>query len=119
MNELVNWDCLLEMQKIENKSIDCIIADIPYWTTACKWDVVIPFDKMWQQLNRIIKDDWAVLLFWTEPFASLLRISNLKNYKYDWYWKKNTSTWVCLAKTQPLRNIENILVFYKKNKTTL
>ena len=73
---------------IDDKSIDCIICDLPYGTTKCTWDNVIPFDKLWEQYNRIIKDNGAIVLFGSEPFSSQLRLSNLKNYKYDLYWKK-------------------------------
>jgi hypothetical protein len=76
------------MQKIGNASIDLILCDIPYGTTACKWDSVIPFDKMWQQLKRIRKDNAAILLFGSEPFSSSLRMSNIEEYKYDWIWDK-------------------------------
>ncbi|MDD2477182.1 MAG: hypothetical protein PHI32_14895 [Dysgonamonadaceae bacterium] len=76
------------MQKIDNKSIDMILCDLPYGTTSCKWDTVIPFDPLWEQYNRIIKDNGAIILFGSEPFSSALRMSNLKYYKYDWIWKK-------------------------------
>jgi site-specific DNA-methyltransferase (adenine-specific) len=102
------------MKTIESNSIDAIITDPPYGTTACKWDNVIPFDLMWQQLNRIIKPNGAIVLFGTEPFSSTLRISNIKNYKYDWIWEKSKATNFLNAKKQPLRAKENISVFYKK-----
>ena len=75
------------MKDIPDKSIDMILCDLPYGTTACKWDVVIPFEPLWKQYNRIIKDNGAIVLFGNEPFASHLRLSNLKNYKYDWIWE--------------------------------
>jgi DNA modification methylase len=112
--KLYNGDCLEVMKLIPNKSIDAIITDPPYGTTACKWDSVIPFDLMWTQLNRIIKDNGAIVLFGAEPFSSALRMSNIKNYKYDWIWKKDRTTGHLNAKKQPLRNIEKISVFYKK-----
>ena len=86
--ELWNGDCLELMNNIPDKSIDMILCDLPYGTTKCKWDVVIPFDKLWEQYNRIIKDNGAIVLFGQEPFSSLLRLSNLDNYKYDIYWGK-------------------------------
>ena len=86
--KLYHGDCLIEMNKIADKSVDLILTDPPYETTACKWDSIISFDKMWEQLNRIIKDNGAIVLFGNEPFSSLLRCSNLKNYKYDWIWNK-------------------------------
>ena len=83
LNQIFNEDCLEWMKRIPDGSIDCIITDPPYWTTACKWDTVIPFDKMWEQLKRIIKPNGAIVLFGSEPFSSALRMSNLKMYKYD------------------------------------
>ena len=109
--KLVQGDCLEVMKKIPDKSIDAIITDPPYGTTACKWDSVIPFDKMWEQLNRIIKPNGAIVLFGSEPFSSSLRMSNLKNYKYDWYWNKDRASNFLNAKKQPMRNVETISVF--------
>jgi site-specific DNA-methyltransferase (adenine-specific) len=114
---LIKGDCLLLMKSIPDKSIDAIITDPPYGTTACKWDSVIPFDLMWEQLNRIIKPNGAIVLFGTEPFSSYLRISNIKNYKYDWVWDKGNPTNFAMAKRQPMRYTEQISVFYKKQCT--
>jgi len=108
---LMHGDCLELMQLIPDGSIDAIITDPPYGTTACKWDSVIPFDLMWEQLNRIIKPNGAIVLFGSEPFSSALRMSNIKNYKYDWIWEKDTKSNFPQAKHQPLNNIENIIVF--------
>ena len=88
MIDLRQGDCLELMKDIHDKSIDMILCDLPYGTTACKWDIVIPFDKLWEQYNRIIKDNGAIVLFGSEPFSSKLRMSNLKMYKYDWIWEK-------------------------------
>jgi site-specific DNA-methyltransferase (adenine-specific) len=107
-------DCLELMKSIPSGSIDAIITDPPYGTTACKWDSVIDFDLMWEQLNRIIKPNRAIVLFGSEPFSSALRMSNIKNYKYDWVWQKNRATGVLNAKKQPLRCLENISVFNVK-----
>jgi DNA modification methylase len=112
--QLFNGDCLEVMKSIPDKSIDAIITDPPYGTTACKWDSVIPFDLMWEQLNRIIKDNGTIVLFGSEPFSSSLRMSNIKNYKYDWVWIKNKTVGFTYCKTQPLRNTENILIFQKE-----
>ena len=112
--KLYNGDCLEVMKSIADKSIDAIITDPPYGTTACKWDSVIDFDLMWEQLNRIIKDNGAIVLFGSEPFSSTLRMSNIKNYKYDWVWIKEQGTGFLNSKKQPLRNNEQISVFYKK-----
>ena len=111
---IYNEDCLIGMQRITDKSIDCIICDLPYGTTQCKWDVVIPFDKLWQQYKRIIKDNGAIVLFGCEPFASYLRLSNIDWYKYDWVWNKKRPTGQLNAKKQPLRQHEMICVFYDK-----
>jgi len=114
---LYHGNCLEEMKHIVDGSVDMILADPPYGTTACKWDSVIPFDAMWERLNKLIKPNGAVVLFGSEPFSSALRMSNIKNYKYDWTWKKSQATGTMLAKKQPMRIIENILVFYKKQAT--
>jgi site-specific DNA-methyltransferase (adenine-specific) len=105
------------MKDISNKSIDAIITDPPYGTTKCKWDTVIDFNLLWEQLNRIIKPNGAIVLFGSEPFSSALRMSNIKNYKYDWIWKKNLKTGFLNAKKMPLLNNEIISVFYKKPPT--
>ena len=81
-------DCLEIMKDIPDKSVDMILCDLPYGTTKCNWDIVIPFDKLWEQYNRIIKENGAIVLFGQEPFSSFLRLSNIKNFKYDIYWEK-------------------------------
>ena len=105
------------MQNIPDNIIDCIITDPPYGTTACKWDSVIDFELMWEQLNRIIKPNGAIVLFGTEPFSSKLRLSNLRMYKYDWVYVKSQAQNFLNAKKQPLRNNECISLFYKKQPT--
>ena len=117
MIELIQGDCLREMQNIPDNSIDCIITDPPYGTTACKWDSVIPFEPMWEQLKHIIKPNGAIVLFGTEPFSSKLRLSNLRMYKYDWVYVKSQAQNFLNAKKQPLRNNECISLFYKKQPT--
>jgi len=99
------------MKTIEDKSIDAIITDPPYAITACKWDSVIPFEPMWEQLNRIIKPNGAIVLFGSEPFSSALRMSNIKNYKYDWVYQKKVPSNFAVAKYQPMKYHENVLVF--------
>ena len=111
--KLLHGDCLELLQNIPDKSIDMILTDPPYGITACKWDSVIPFAPLWEQLNRIIKDNGAIVLFGSEPFSSALRMSNIKNYKYDWVWDKKSTSGFLNAKKQPLRRTENIIVFYK------
>jgi site-specific DNA-methyltransferase (adenine-specific) len=109
--KLYQGDCLEVMKQIPDKSIDMILCDLPYGTTACKWDTIIPFDKLWEQYNRIIKDNGAVVLFGSEPFSSALRMSNIKNFKYDWVWNKKQTGNPFLAKKQPLKIHEIISVF--------
>ena len=113
---LFKGDCLEVMDRLieQGMVVDAIITDPPYGTTACKWDTVIPFDQMWERLNKLIKPNGAVVLFGSEPFSSLLRVSNLKNYKYDWIWEKDKGTNFAISNKQPLRKTENISVFYKK-----
>ena len=110
---LLNGDCLELMKKIPSSSIDAIITDPPYGTTDCKWDSVIPFDLMWEQLNRIIKPNGAIVLFGSEPFSSALRMSNIKNYKYDWVWDKKIPSGMGYAGFQPMRRSERISIFCK------
>lgn len=111
MLQLFKGNCLEVMKSIPDASIDAIITDPPYGTTACKWDSVIPFDLMWEQLNRIIKPNGAIVLFGSEPFSSALRMSNIKNYKYDWIWDKVSATNFVHAKNKPMKQHETISVF--------
>lgn len=104
-------DCLEVMKKIPDKFIDCIVCDLPYGTTSCKWDTIISFDKLWEQYKRIRKDKCPIVLFGSEPFSSYLRISNINEYKYDWTWNKKIPSGMCNAKIQPMRQTENISVF--------
>ena len=117
MIELYNADCLEQMQTIKDKSIDCIICDLPYGTTKCKWDIIIPFDELWKQYNRIIKNNGAIILFGQEPFSTLLRMSNFNNFKYDIYWEKERLTNVNQVKKRVGKTIETISVFYKNQCT--
>lgn len=117
LNKIYNEDCIEGMKKLPDCSIDCIICDLPYGTTQCEWDKIIPFDQMWEQINRIIKQDTAIVLFGAEPFSSQLRLSNKKAYKYDWVWDKCLGTGFLNAKKQPLRVHECISVFYYKQPT--
>jgi len=118
MIDLRKGDCLDVMQTIESGSIDAIITDPPYGTTACKWDSVIPFEPMWDQLNRIIKTNGAIVLFGSEPFSSALRMSNIKNYKYDWIWEKSMPTGMATASFMPMKYHEIISVFVNTGKPT-
>jgi len=116
-NVCYQGDCLEVMKDIPDKSVDMILCDLPYGTTACRWDVVIPFEPLWEQYKRIIKDNGAIVLFGSEPFSSALRMSNIKNYKYDWIWEKAIGANPLLCKKQPMKYHENISVFYKKQPT--
>ena len=116
-SKIMQGDCLEKMKLIPDGSIDMILADLPYGTTACKWDTIIPFEPLWEQYERIIKDNGAIVLFGSEPFSSALRMSNIKNYKYDWVWEKNNVVGFANAKKMVLKNIENISIFYKKLPT--
>lgn len=109
--DLKKGDCLELMKDIPDKSIDMILTDPPYGTISCKWDAIIPFDKMWEQLNRIIKDNGAIALFGAEPFSSYLRMSNIKYFKYDWIWDKKSCGAFANAKYRPMIVIENISIF--------
>lgn len=113
MNTIYNMDCIEWMKLIPDWSIDCIITDPPYWTTACKWDNVIPFEPMWEQLKRIIKPNWAIVLFGSQPFTSALVMSNPKWFKYEWIWEKAVGSNFATLKYQPMKEHENILVFSK------
>jgi DNA modification methylase len=111
MINLMQGDCLERMKEIPDGSVDLVLTDPPYGTTACKWDSVISLEAMWVQLKRVIKLNGAALLFGTEPFCSQLRISNLNMYKYDWIWSKQNKTGFMQAKTKPLNCYETIMVF--------
>jgi len=117
VNQIICGDCLEVMPLLPDKSIDMILCDLPYGTTACKWDVIIPFEPLWEQYERIIKDNGAIVLFGNEPFSSYLRISNIKFYRYDWLWEKEQGTGNLNVNKMPLKKTENILVFYKKLPT--
>lgn len=116
-NNLVLGDCLEIMPQIPDNSIDMILCDLPYGTTQCKWDSIIPFDKLWEQYNRILKEDGVVVLTSAQPFTSLLIASNIKNFKYTLIWEKSKASGYLNAKKQPMRAHEEICVFYKKFKT--
>lgn len=109
--KLILGDCLEEMQQIPDNSIDMILCDLPYGTTACKWDAVIPFNLLWQQYNRIIKMGCAIVLTSTQPFTSALVMSNPEWFKYSWFWKKSKASNFLHAPNMPLKIIEEILIF--------
>ena len=115
--ELYNGDCLEVMDKLieQGVKVDCILTDPPYGTTACKWDNVILFEPMWERLNKLIKPSGAIVLFGTEPFSSSLRASNIRNYKYDWYWNKSKALGFAHCKNKPMNKVEVISVFSLSN----
>ena len=115
LNVVYNEDCLEGMNRIEDKSIDMILCDLPYGTTACKWDTIIPFEPLWKQYKRIIKDKGVIVLTASQPFTSLLVTSNLKMFKYEWIWEKEQGVNFLLSKKVPLKVHENILVFGGNN----
>ena len=114
---LVNADCFDVFPFIEDKSIDAVICDLPYGTTNIDWDNIIPMDKLWKQYDRVLKDNSVIVLFGSEPFSSMVRNSNLKNYKYDWKWEKAKATLHALCKKRPMKSDEDIMVFYKQQPT--
>ncbi len=114
---LYQGDCLIQMMKIPDKSIDLILCDLPYGMTDCKWDTVIPFPELWEQYRRVIKDNGAMVLFSAQPFTTKLIHSNIKDFRYCWYWLKQQATGFTYAKYQPMRRIEDICVFYRKAPT--
>jgi site-specific DNA-methyltransferase (adenine-specific) len=114
---LVNADCFDVFPFIEDKSIDAIICDLPYGTTKCKWDSIIPLENLWDEYSRIIKDNGAIALFGREPFSSKVRLSNENNYRYDWIWEKSKATNFLFAKQMPLIAHEDIMIFYNKLPT--
>jgi|TARA_Y100000591_G_C21839887_1_gene704930 site-specific DNA-methyltransferase (adenine-specific) len=114
---LINGDCLEEMSKIENKSIDLILCDLPYGMTKNKWDVVISFEKLWLHYNRIIKENGAIILFGSQPFTTMMISSNMKYFRYTLVWEKNKFSDFLNAKRKPMKTNEDICVFYKKQPT--
>ena len=114
---LINGDCLVEMFSIPDGSVDLVLVDVPYGTTACKWDAVIPFDLMWRNIHRICKPNAAVVMTACQPFTTALINSNPSEFRYQWIWVKNRATNFLCAHIQPLRNFEDCVVFYKKQPT--
>ena len=113
LNKIYNMDCLDGMKLIPDKSVDMILCDLPYGTTACKWDNVIPFEPLWEQYKRVIKDNGAIVLTASQPFTSALVMSNIGWFKYEWIWDKVLPSGMQIAKYRPMQRHENILVFCK------
>ena len=116
-NVIYNEDCLEGMKRIPDNSIDMILADLPYGTTACKWDSIIPLDKLWKQYKRIIKDRVAIVLTASQPFTTKLISSNMEWFRYCWVWEKEQGVDPFMTKYRPLNNYEDVCVFYKKQST--
>ncbi len=112
--ELIQGDCLEKMKDIPDKSIDMILCDLPYGTTACKWDTIIPFEPLWEQYERVTKDNGAIVLTASQPFTTVLINSNIKRFRYSWTWEKEQGVNFLMAKKQPLKVHEDICVFSKK-----
>lgn len=117
LKDVLLGDCFDLMPDIPDKSIDLIFADLPYGTTKCKWDSILPLDKLWEQYKRVIKDNGCILLFAQTPFDKVLGCSNLEMLKYEWIWEKTQATGFFNSKKMPMKAHENILVFYKKPPT--
>lgn len=113
LDTIYNMDCIEGMKMLPDKSIDMILCDLPYGTTACKWDSIIPFDDLWAAYKRIIKDNGAIVLFGSEPFSTKLRASNLSMFRYDWVWDKKRGSNFANARKQPMKSHETLSVFYK------
>jgi site-specific DNA-methyltransferase (adenine-specific) len=111
INKVIQGDCLEVMKGIPDKSVDMILADLPYGTTACKWDTIIPFEPLWEQYKRIIKDNGAIVLTASQPFTSALVMSNIKMFKYSWIYKKRCASNFAQAKYAPMKEHEDVLVF--------
>jgi len=116
VNQIICGDCLEVMPLLPDKSIDMILCDLPYGTTACKWDTVIPFEPLWEQYERVIKDNRAIVLTATNPFSSVLVCSNLKGFKHEWIWQKEKGVGFQVAKYRPMQEHEHVLVFTKKGE---
>lgn len=115
--QLIHGDCLEQMKNIKTGTVDMILADLPYGTTMCKWDSIIPFEPMWAEIERITTDNAAILLFAAAPFDKVLACSNLKLFRHEWIWEKPAATGFFNAKKMPLKAHENVLVFYKSLPT--
>ena len=111
INKVLCGNCLELMKKLPDKSVDMILCDLPYGTTACKWDTIIPFEPLWKEYKRIIKDNGVIILTASQPFTSILVMSNIKMFKYEWIWEKPNGTSPFKAKYMPMTNCEEILVF--------
>ncbi len=117
MVDLLYGDCLKLLPNLLDNSIDMLLVDLPYGTTACKWDSVLPLDKLWEQYNRVCKKDAAMVFTAAQPFTTVLASSNISNFRYEWIWEKPQGTNPMNSKIMPLKAHENILVFYRIKPT--
>ena len=117
--KLINDDCLRVLPTLADNSVDLILTDPPYGTTACKWDSIIPFEPMWKELKRVVKDNSAIALFGSEPFSSALRMSNIENFKYDWDWNKKIPSGMAYARYRPMQQTERISIFTNNGSKTI
>ena len=117
INKIYNEDCLEGMKGIADGSIDMVLCDLPYGVVRCKWDTIIPFEPLWEQYRRVIKPNGAIVLTASQPFTSALVMSNPKMFKYCWVWDKVCSSGFLNAKKQPLRGVEDVVIFYMKQPT--
>ena len=116
-NKVLLGDCLELMKDLEDHSVDMILCDLPYGTTKCKWDTLIPFEPLWEQYHRVIKANGAIVLTASQPFTSVLIASNIKNFRYNWVWEKSKATGYLNSKRMPMKAHEDICVFYRKPPT--
>lgn len=116
LNRIYQMDCIEGMRMLPNKSIDMILCDLPYGTTACKWDTIIPFDELWDAYRRVIKPNGAIVLTATQPFSSMLVASNVKGFKHEWIWQKEKGVGFQVAKYRPMQEHEHVLVFTSKGE---
>jgi len=116
---LMQGDCLERMKEIESGSVDMVLTDPPYGTTACKWDSIIPLEPMWEQLKRIIKPNGAIVMTASQPFTSVLTCSNLKGFKYCWQWDKKIPSGMSYARFRPMQQTEDICVFTGNGEKTV
>ena len=117
LNKIYNEDCLEGMKRIPDGSVDMILCDLPYGTTACSWDEIIPFDLLWEQYERVMKDNGAIVLTASQPFSSALVASNIKAFKHEWIWQKEKGVGFQIAKYRPMQEHEHVLVFEKRGKS--
>jgi DNA modification methylase len=113
-NQVLLGDCLERMKEIPDGSVDMILCDLPYGTSKCRWDTIIPFEPLWKEYKRVIKTNGAMVLTASQPFTSVLIASNFKDYRYNWVWEKSKATGYLNAKKMPMKAHEDVCIFYQK-----